>query len=169
METNNTTCLSHRPVTDADLPVICRFPRSEQELFFMFPKAEYPLTIEQLRDSINNRKDSTVVLLDGKTAGFANFYICQPGDTCSIGNVIVSPEARGRGVGSYLVRTMIGLAREKYRVKNVQLSCFNQNVDGLLLYQKLGFKPHFIEERFDKSGGRIAAIHFIYDLDPASV
>ena len=67
--------LTHRPVLDADIPLICQFPQSEHELFFMFPKASYPLTIDQLKEAIAQRFDSTVVLLDDRVAGFANFYM----------------------------------------------------------------------------------------------
>jgi hypothetical protein len=41
----------------------------------MFPKASYPLTIDQLKEAIAQRFDSTVVLLDDRVAGFANFYM----------------------------------------------------------------------------------------------
>lgn len=158
--------LSHRPVQEADLPVICLFPQNEQELYFMFPAAEFPLTVDQLIIHMERRWDSTVVLFDGKVAGFANFYLCQPGETCSIGNVIVSPDIRGQGVGRYLINTMIQIAATKHNVKNVQLTCFNQNINGLLLYQGMGFKPVFIEERRDKQGNRIAAIHFVFNIVP---
>jgi ribosomal protein S18 acetylase RimI-like enzyme len=157
---------SHRPFQEEDLPVICRFPQTEQELFFMFPKAEYPLTVEQLKNSIEQRRDSTVILKDQKVTGFANFYLCEPGKSCTIGNVIVSPDTRGLGIGTFLINTMIEIAVKKYQVKSVELSCFNQNVSGLLLYQKLGFKPVFIEERSDKQGNRIAAIHMVFDVIP---
>lgn len=160
--------LSHRPVQPEDFPLICAFPRDARELFFMFPKADYPLTTEQLKASVDSRFDSTTFLCGGVPAGFANFYICQPGETCSIGNVIVDPSRRGMGIGSYLINTMIGIAVEKHRVKNVQLSCFNNNVDGLFLYQKLGFKPLFFEDRVDKQGNRVASIHMIYEVAQAA-
>lgn len=92
-------------------------------------------------------------------AGFANFYICEPGEKCAIGNVVVAPTARGQGVGRYLIETMVQTAFTKYKVKEVQISCFNQNVAGLLLYPKIGFRPDYIEERFDKQGERVALIH----------
>jgi ribosomal protein S18 acetylase RimI-like enzyme len=161
--------LNHRPVQDDDLQIICRFPQSERELFFMFPKADYPLTEAQLKAAIDQRYDSTVVLSDGQVAGFANFYFCQPDNSCSIGNVIVTPEVRGKGVGSYLITTMIKIAVTKYRVKDVKLSCFNENVTGLFLYQKLGFVPTFFEERFDKQGKRVASIHMIYDTNALQI
>ena len=78
---------------------------------------------------------------------------------CVSGNVIVSPAARGRGVGRYLIEQMIGLAFSKHQASEVTVSCFNQNVAGLLLYPKLGFRPYAVEERQDKKGNRTALIH----------
>ena len=71
METNY---LSHRTVEVSDLKRICQFPKDEEELFFMFPKAEYPLTERQLEFAINSRFDSTVILFNNIIVGFANFY-----------------------------------------------------------------------------------------------
>jgi ribosomal protein S18 acetylase RimI-like enzyme len=163
---NTKPMFSHRPVQDGDLPLICQFPQNEQELFFMFPKADYPLTIEQIRISIDQRWDSTVVLLDQKVVGFANFYAFKPGESCSIGNVVVSPHTRGKGAGRYLINTMIKIASAKYQVKKVLLSCFNQNINGLLLYNRLGFKPISFEERVDKQGIPVISIHMEYEVIP---
>lgn len=132
--------LTHRPVAEKDIQVICGFPQSEDELFFLFPKAAFPLTPSQLQDAIALRSDSTVAELDGEVAAFANFYRWEAGGCCSIGNVIVSPVARGRGVGRYLIEQMIGFAFSKHQAAEVTVSCFNQNVAGLLLYPKLGFE-----------------------------
>ncbi|ANJ68052.1 GNAT family acetyltransferase [Halothiobacillus diazotrophicus] len=151
--------LTHRPVAEKDIQVICGFPQSEDELFFLFPKAAFPLTPSQLQDAIALRSDSTVAELDGEVAAFANFYRWEAGGCCSIGNVIVSPVARGRGVGRYLIEQMIGFAFSKHQAAEVTVSCFNQNVAGLLLYPKLGFQPYAVEERHDKKGNRVALIH----------
>lgn len=151
--------LTHRPVDENDIQAICSFPQSEDELFFLFPKAAFPLAPSQLQDAIAQRSDSTVVELGGEIVAFANFYRWEAGGCCSIGNVIVSPAARGRGVGHYLIERMIGLAFSKHQAAEVTVSCFNQNVAGLLLYPKLGFQPYAIEERQDRKGNRVALIH----------
>lgn len=157
--------LSHRSVAEKDIRIICSFPQSADELFFFFPKADYPLTSSQLQDAIAQRSDSTVVELDGEVAAFANFYRWEAGGCCSIGNVIVSPKARGKGVGRYLIKQMIDLALSKYRAAEVTISCFEQNVVGLLLYLKLGFQPYAVEERRDKKGNRVALIHMRLSLN----
>ena len=151
--------LTHRPIEEKDIQVICGFPQSEDELFFLFPKAAFPLTTSQLQNAIAQRSDSTVVELGGKVVAFANFYRWEAGGCCSIGIVIVSPAARGRGVGRYLIEQMIGLASSRHQAAEVTVSCFNQNVAGLLLYPKMGFQPYAVEERQDKKGSRVALIH----------
>ena len=151
--------LSHRPITENDLQIICGFPQNAPELFFFFPKADFPLAPSQLQEAIAQRSDSTVVELDGEVVAFANFYRSETGGVCSIGNVIVSPAVRGLGVGSYLIKHMAHLAFSKHLAAEVTVSCFNQNIAGLLLYPKLGFQPYAIEERKNKEGNPVALIH----------
>ena len=148
----------HREVITDDLPLICSFPQNEIELFFMFPKAVFPLTIDQLKSSVDSRFDSTVILFNDAIIGFANFYEVLENQYCSIGNVIVNPVFRGKGVGAYLINTMEKKAVSKYKVKEIHISCFNQNVTGLLLYYKLGYIPYDIEKRLDKKSIPVALI-----------
>ena len=151
--------LQHRPVKADDIKTICSFPLNAQELFYMFPKAQYPLTESQMADAIAQRFDSTIFEADNRVVGFANFYRAEPGGTCCIGNVIVAPQARCKGVASFIVETMTALAFDRYDASEVQLSCFNGNTAGLLLYPKLGFQPFAIEERASPEGDRLALIH----------
>lgn len=125
----------------------------------MFPAATFPLTPAQLRAAIAQRADSTVIVDAGEVVAFANFHRWATGGTCSIGNVVVAPAARGRGVGRYLVEQMIDAAFSRHRATEVTISCFNQNLAGLLLYPTLGFQPFAIERRQDKHGRPIALIH----------
>lgn len=151
--------LSHREVRPEDVSRICSFPRSTEELFFLFPRATFPLTPEQLRLAIEQRYDSTVVLLHDQVVGFANFYVRVVSGACAIGNVVVAPEARGRDAGRYLIETMVRKALLEHQAEEVRISCFNRNVAGLLLYAKLGFEPFSVEPRVDTQGSRVALIH----------
>jgi ribosomal protein S18 acetylase RimI-like enzyme len=148
----------HREVTFDDFVSICSFPQNETELYFCFPKAVFPLTVDQLSSSIDNRFDSTVIIVHNTIAGFANFYEAEKDKHCSIGNVIINPLYRGKGVGEYLIKTMEDKAIKKYNVKEIHISCFNANVAGLLLYNKLGYCPYEIEKRFDKHSVPVAMI-----------
>lgn len=148
--------LRHRPVQPSDIPAICCFPQGPDELFYMFPKATYPLTPEQLSDAIAQRSGSTVVEGNGAVLAFANFYKAEHGGVCALGNVVVAPSARGLGVARYLVTAMNELARQQYSAREVWVSCFNHNTAGLLLYPQLGFTPFGIEERQAWDGTRVA-------------
>jgi RimJ/RimL family protein N-acetyltransferase len=150
---------THRPVHPNDCIDICKWAQNEDELYFFFPKAQFPLTQSQLEESIAQRQDSTVVELFGQCVGFANFYRWEHQGICSIGNVVVSPEARGKGVARYLMNVMVHKAFTKHQASEVTISCFNQNTIGLLLYPSLGFEPFKIEERQDPQGHKIALIH----------
>lgn len=74
-------------------------------------------------------------------------------------DVVVAPEARGKGVGRYLIETMARTALLKHRAAEVRISCFNRNVAGMLLYAKVGFAPFAVEPRVDKGGARVALVH----------
>jgi ribosomal protein S18 acetylase RimI-like enzyme len=148
----------HREVVYGDLEVLCKFPGDENELFFMYPKATFPLTTDQLKLSVDSRFDSTVILCKDSIVGFANFYEVIEDHYCTIGNVIVNPLFRGKGVGTYLIDIMEKKAINNYRVKEIHISCFNQNVAGLLLYYKLGYVPYEIEKRSDKKSLTVATI-----------
>lgn len=150
--------LSFRSIADNDLGTICQLPQNKEELFFMFPKADYPLSVEQLEAVMANRSDSTVILLDNKIVGFANFYEVKDNEYCSIGNVIVSSYFRNNGIGKYLIETMESIALKKYNVREIHISCFNMNTKGILLYSKLGYIPYEIEERLNKEESKVALI-----------
>jgi ribosomal protein S18 acetylase RimI-like enzyme len=158
--------LRHRPVATSDLPQICRFPQSAEELFYLFPKAAYPLTCEQLQQAIQQRADATVVEQNGKVVAFANFYRWDHGGNCAIGNMIVDPQARRSGVGRYLIKQMVALAFRKYQASSVSVSCFNHNVAGLLFYPSLGFTPYAIESRAGPAGQQLALIHLHLPRQP---
>ena len=151
--------LTHRPLQKKDLKHICTFPLSAGELFYMFPKARYPLTSEQLLDVARSRRDPSVVLVNGAVAGYGNFIEVHESDYCSIGNLVVKLSERGKGVASYLVNTFVDMAFQRYAANYVRISCFNQNTAGLLLYYKLGFKPVDMEVRKGPDGKRVLLIH----------
>lgn len=147
-----------REVTEGDLSEICRLPKTREELFYCFPRAVFPLSEADVRNSIEKRSDSTVVEVAGRVVAFANFYRWEE-ELCSIGNVVVASDARGSGVGSYLIKHMVKLGFEKHRAQTVSVSCFNRNVAGLLLYPKLGFRPYDVEQRIDYNGELVALVH----------
>ena len=151
--------LQHRPASAADLNEVVGFPQTAEELFFCYPKAIWPLNVGQLAAAMAERRESTVVTLDGKVAGFANFYQWQHGEFCALGNLMVAPWARGQGVAQYLVAVMEDLARSRYKATRLHISCFNANTSGLRLYTRLGYQTTNIVERRTPNGGRVALVN----------
>lgn len=155
--------LTHRPLADADIPAVCGFPRTAEELYFLFPRATWPLTPDQVRASLAQRRDPTVAVLDGRPVGYANFASFEEGRTANIGNVSVDPSLRRRGIAEYLVRTMIDRALVHHGLPEVTLYCFNTNTPALLLYAKLGMVPVSLESRVTPWGDPIALFRLRLD------
>ncbi len=151
--------VTFREVQNLDIPQICRLPQNEDELFFMFPRATFPLQAAELESAISQRQNSTVALINNSVAGFANFYQWEKLGRCSIGNVIVAQDYRRKGVAAQLIQHMVEVAFSAHQAQEVSVSCFCTNVAGLLLYPKLGFQPYAIEERQSKNGLPLALIH----------
>ena len=147
-----------RVATDQDFEEICSLFTSEEEVFWIYPGGIYPFTTNQLQCLSEVRQDLTVGVDDGKVIGFANLYNFEPGQYLFIGNVVVSTEYRGKGLGRELVAHMLDLATNKYTLPEVRIAVFSNNIRALLLYSSFGFSPYQVEERKDFSGKRVALI-----------
>ncbi len=156
---------SHRPLKESDAEEICTFPRSREELFYMFPNASYPLAPDQLLSAARTRHCPTVVLADQRIVAYGNFIQAVYKDFCLIGNVIVNPFHRRKGAATYLIKLMVNLARGDFQAGHVRIYCFNQNTAGLLLYHRLGFKPFGMEVRRNPTGEPVSLILMNLDLE----
>lgn len=150
---------THRPARPEDLSHICSFPQNPVELYYMYPKASFPLTFEQLKLNYDNRSDSTVFCSGETVVAFANLYDIEPGKQCFLGNVIIDPAFRGKGVSTYLLKTMAEIAVQRHQIQELHLTCFNTNTTGLLLYHRTGFVPYALEKRTDPTGNFLLAVH----------
>ncbi len=143
----------------SDAQVIAKWPGSRRELFYFFPKADYPLMPEMLLKESERRIHPTVVTLSGKPAGYGNFLYKKGKEEAAIGNLIVNPVFRKKGVAHFLMETLMKVAFSVFNVVQVKISCFNTNTEGLLLYHKLGFVPAGWEVRQDYRGDKFVLIH----------
>jgi hypothetical protein len=83
--------------------------------------------------------------------------------------VIITPSYRSKGVSDFILKTMAEFAVQKYRAKELHLTCFNTNTPGLSLYLRSGFTPYAMEKRQDFEGKPLLAIHLKKALDRISV
>jgi len=55
-----------RGVREDDIPEICKFPKTREELFYCFQKAAFQMLEDKVRQGIEKRSDSTLTSeLDG--------------------------------------------------------------------------------------------------------
>jgi len=150
-----------REARSSDFEFITRLVHSKSELFWVYPRGRYPLTVTQLQALSEERCDLTVATEVGTVVGFANLYNLEPGHSVFIGNVVVDQRLRGQGIGQALVTHMVNLALDKYAVQQVFISVFSDNIPALLMYARLGFRPSVVEERCDWDGRRVALLHMV--------
>ncbi|MEN8166413.1 MAG: N-acetyltransferase [Pseudomonadota bacterium] len=150
---------------EGDYQAICDLVSSPDELYWVHPRGHYPWTPEQIRRLASERKELTVAVREGEILAFANLYDLQPKSHAFIGNLIVGSGYRKQGIGREMLRHMLALAVEKYRLAEARISVFSHNVQALLLYADLGFTPYGIEERRDLHGERVALVHLAKNLD----
>lgn len=124
-----------------ELRDVCSFFRDKDELFFTFPFASYPFEYEELSERMKERSHLTVLVENSKITAFASLYGIKKKESCFVGNVIVSPNARQKGYGKMLLKNLMEKGRKKYKLKEIRIHCNCKNVKGLLFYSGLGFEP----------------------------
>ena len=151
--------VTFRQAASEDFQAICDLILDEEELFLVYPEGRYPLTVEQIQKLFRRRIEPTVLLTDGKLAGFACFYGYKKERSVFIGNVVIDQSQRGKGLGEEIVNHMIDLAFWKYELPRVRISVYNRNTTALLLYGSLGFKPYGMNVEQDYIGERVVNLH----------
>lgn len=76
--------------------------------------------------------------VDQRPLGFGQHWIFQPG-AVHLGRIIVSPDARGRGVGRVLCEQLLTAAVQSSQAKAVTLRVYRDNAAAVALYASLGF------------------------------
>lgn len=148
-----------RAAQQSDLENVLKFPLNRTELFYFFPSAAYPLTLEQLEKQLSSRHESIIMLEDEQLVGFANFYNVEKHNIAFIGNVIIKPDKRRLGLGQKLLQQMINNGFTKLQLKEVHLSCYQDNIPALSFYKKIGFKIYAEEDRPDCNKQHTRLIH----------
>ena len=82
-------------------------------------------------------KQCELLLLPGRSGPSAGAMISQVGETLGLYNISVAPEARGKGLGSELVRSLVGIAAS--RKCTATLQCHDSLVPW---YERLGFRKY---------------------------
>lgn len=150
---------SQRPLESRDLSLISSFAQSDEELFFLFPKPAFPLSSKQLTENALKREASIVALLDAQVVGYVDMANVRPDLFCTLGHLVVSAPHRRQGVATYLVNTMIQIAKEKHNARFMRAACFSHNSAGYQLYHGMGFKPADMVHRTAPDGETVLLVN----------
>lgn len=151
----------HRPLKPEDAPQICSFAQTAEELFFFFPKAEFPLTPQTLVAEASQRHEPTVALDGNRVVGYVNFLKVVEKRYCTIGNLVVAPAYRRKGVARFLTKRMVELAAQDYGAKFVRVSCFSHNAAAYQMYHGLGFRPDDMAQRTTPEGEPVLLVNMV--------
>lgn len=96
-------------------------------------------------------KCSLTALKNGVPCGIATLYL-QPyrklAHQCEFG-VIVSQDHRGKGVGTELLKNLMHLAKDKFKIELLHLQVYSEN-PAIHLYSRLGFIEFGRQEKWIK-------------------
>lgn len=122
----------------------------------------FPLTdLREIEDAariwLSYSKNHAVLtaLWDGVPCGIANLYL-QPYQKLShqcLFAIIVDEKYRGKGIGAKLLRELMVLAKERFKLELLHLEVYRGN-PAINLYKRLGFKEYGVHPRFMKDQGR---------------
>lgn len=93
-------------------------------------------------------------LWDGVPCGIALLYL-QPYEKMAhqcLFAIIIDEKFRGRGVGAKLLRELLALGKERFKLEMVHLEVYRGN-RAIDLYRRLGFKEYGVHRKFIKDKG----------------
>jgi RimJ/RimL family protein N-acetyltransferase len=117
--------------------------------------------------SFSRYKCSLTAVKDGSPCGLSTLYL-QPyrklAHQCEFG-IIVGGGYRGQGIGTELLKNLMHLAKEQFRIELLHLQVYSEN-PAVHLYERLGFKEfghqsHWIKEKDGTYTGRIFMERFL--------
>lgn len=140
----------------------------DPEISSWFPMANEAEVDDAVRRwiSFSRVKSSLTAEIDGVPCGIVTLYVqgYKKLQHQSEFGIIVASGMRNRGIGSFLMRSMMRLAKEQFRLELVHLQVYAEN-PAIRLYKRFGFREfgkqtHWIKET-DRYVGRIFMERFL--------
>jgi putative acetyltransferase len=116
--------------------------------------------------SFSRIKSSITCELNGVPCGIATLYLQAYKKLIHQAEfgIIVAPGYRNKGIGTFLIKSVMRLAREKFNIELLHLQVYAEN-PAIRLYKRMGFREfgrqtHWIKEK-DRYVGRIFMERFL--------
>lgn len=132
-----------RPPVEPDYAEIASWvPDAEAARRWAGPLLTFPFSVADLPAALAapGSEASSYCLSDveQRPLGFGQHWVFQPG-AVHLGRIIVSPDARGRGVGRFLCEQLLAAAVQSSQATSVTLRVYRDNAAAIALYASLGF------------------------------
>ncbi len=116
----------------------------EKEILFLFAGTgfQYPLNEEQMDTYLVENPDRELYLgLNNDLEPMAYGEIIPQGEgSARLGHLIIGgSQNRGKGVGKLFIKALNEVAKEHFRIINMDLFVINGNIPAINCYQKIGF------------------------------
>ena len=103
-----------------------------------------------------------IALWNGEPCGLANIYVQSYKKLAhqALFAIIVAPDKRGRGIGTFLIKELIRIAKEQLKIELLHLEVYEGN-PAKSLYDKLGFEVCGFQKHFLKEGNGYRGKYFM--------
>lgn len=115
--------------------------------YLSFEKDEYPMSVEEQEEEIraleNNQTNMMLLAMDGEEiAGIATIHSTHKIKARHDGElgIVVAKKYQNQGIGSELIRRLIGWAKENGVTTRLSLDTRADNITAVSLYMKFGFE-----------------------------
>jgi len=131
--------LTVRPMQEADLPIVMAIEQLSMSLAWSQAVWLEELKKIQLANHVVAETEEPTIV------GYAGFWLVL--DEANVVNIAVHPEWRRKGVGKFLVREVLSMAKAR-GARLVTLEVRVSNEAALALYRRLGFDIIAMRKRF---------------------
>ena len=147
-----------RPIEKADLTSLNKWKNNE-DVYKFLGGGYQPISLDQQEKWLDSLIDLTgnnkrfMISVKGKAVGMVGLYgINWIHRTCEIGAYIGEQECRKKGYASQACSLLEEYARDYLNIRKINLKVVSDNICGLAMWKKLGYKTIGIqkEERYIK-------------------
>ncbi len=125
---------------------------------FAGPKYQFPLTEQQLLETIESDEILPFKFMDSETGEILGHCQIMRIDfqqhSASLGRILINPDCRGRGLGARMLNEITGYAKKVLNLKKLSLRVYDFNQTAIKCYKNIGFietGTEFLEmEAFDE-------------------
>lgn len=139
----------------------------EMLLQFSGPAFTFPLTKDQLKSNLEDKKRLSYKVVDSATdamIGYSEIYSLDKSSVL-LGRIIIGdPEFRGKGLGQKIVKMLLEISFDQLGFEKAELNVFDWNISAIRCYEKAGFviNPDKIYQREIK-GATWTALNMVID------